>query len=393
MSDSLRNIPLSVPVVGPAERAYVDECMETGWLSTAGAFVTRFEDDVRAFTGARHAVACQSGTAALHVALRLAGVGPDDCVIVPSLTFVASVNPITYLGAHPVFVGCDAFMNVDADAIRGFLESDCERSPEGVVDRATGRRVAAILPVHVFGNPCDMEAIVAIADEWGLPIVEDAAESLGSSWTGGALAGRHAGTVGLAGCLSFNGNKIVTTGGGGMILADDADLAERARFLIAQAKTDPVRFVHDDVGYNYGMTNVHAAIGVGQLETLPVRIVRKRANHELYTSLLSEVPGVDVLATPDGTAPNYWFYSALVDAAQFGMDREGLMAGLTARGIQTRPVWYPNHRQKPYRDERTFAVERVEWFWERVLNLPCTHTLEREDIEYVCDAIRSLARS
>jgi perosamine synthetase len=390
MSDLPREIPLSVPVVGHNERVYVDECLETGWLSTGGEFITRFEDAMCELTGARHAVACQSGTAALHVALRIAGVTSGDEVIVPSLTFIATVNPIAYLGAHPVFVGCDEYMNIEPDSVREFLESECDRAGDDVFDRNTGRRVAAILPVHVFGNPCDIESLHVIAEEWGIPLVEDAAESLGATWTAGGFAGRHAGTVGVAGCLSFNGNKIITTGGGGMILTDDEEFANHARHLTTQAKSDPIRFVHDEVGYNYRMTNVQAAIGVAQLESLPARIESKRRNHALYAGLLEDVPGIEILGIPAGTAPNYWFYSALVDADIYGLDREGLMTGLASKGIQTRPVWYPNHMQRPYRDERAYSVQRVTWFWERVLNLPCTHTLESEDIEYVCNVIRDL---
>ncbi|MHB1016846.1 MAG: LegC family aminotransferase [Coriobacteriia bacterium] len=388
--DGRRGVALSMPVVGRNEYAYIDACLDSGWLAS-GAFITRFEDAVCELTGAKHTVACQSGTAAIQVTLQVAGVGRDDEVIVPALTFIATVNPVAYLGAHPVFVDCDDFMNMDPDAVAAFLESECERAADGrIFNRATGRRVAAVLPVHVFGNPCDIERLEALARDWGLPLVEDAAESLGATWTEGAFAGRHTGTVGRAGCLSFNGNKIITTGGGGMILTDDAAFAERARHLMTQAKSDPVRFVHDEVGYNYRMTNVQAAIGVAQLETLAERIDCKHRNRDLYAALLADVAGIKILGSPEGTAPNYWFYSALVDRGVFGMDREALMLGLAERGIQTRPVWRLNHLQEPYRAERACETPRAEWFWERVLNLPCTHTLSSDDIEFVCDAIREL---
>jgi len=391
MSDARREIPLSIPVVSGNEQEYVAECLDAAWLSTAGAFITRFEDAICAFTGSKFAVACQSGTAAIHVMLRVAGVDRDDEVIVPALTFIATVNPVAYLGAHPVFVDCDDFMNMDPDSVAAFLEDECERAADGrIVNRATGRRVAAIVPVHVFGNPCAIEPLEALAREWGLPLVEDAAESLGASWTDGAFAGRHTGTVGLAGCLSFNGNKIITTGGGGMVITDDEQSARRVRHLTTQAKADPVRFVHDEVGYNYRMTNVQAALGVAQLETLAERIECKHRNHGLYAALLADLPGIEILGTPAGTAPNYWFYSALVEPSVFGMDRERLMSGLAERGIQTRPVWQLNNRQEPYLQERSCATPRAQWFWDRVLNLPCTHTLSVGDIEFVCGAIREL---
>jgi len=394
MSDPRQDIPLSIPVMGDKEREYVDECLKTGWLSTAGGYITRFEDAVREVTGAKYAVACQSGTAALHVALRCVGVRAGDEVIVPTLTFIATVNPVSYVGAHPVFVDCDRYMNIDPAAVAEFLESECERRGGDVIHRATHRRVAAILPVHVFGNPCDIESLHAVAESWGLPLVEDAAESLGSSWTSGAFSGRHTGTVGVAGILSFNANKIITTGGGGMILTDDEELAAATRHLSTQAKVDPARFIHDEVGYNYRMTNVQAAIGVAQLESLPERVERKRKNHAAYAELLSDVAGIDVLGVPEGTAPNHWFYSMCIDSGEYGMDREGLMSALGARGIQTRPIWYLNHLQEPYQGEYVHGdLRQARWFWERVLNLPCTHTLEVSDMEYVCDAIRDLGGS
>lgn len=381
-------IPLSVPVMTGTEAAYVTEAVESGWISTGGPFITRFEDAVREITGAKHAVACMNGTAGLHVSLRLAGVRPGDVVLVPTLTFIATVNPVAYLGAHPLFIGCDEYMNMDPRLVRRFLAEECTRDGDAVVERTGGRRVAAIVPVHVFGNPCRLEALLAIAHEYGLPLVEDAAESLGSFWSAGALVGRHTGTGGLAGVLSFNANKIVTSGGGGMILTDDEALAEQARHLTTTAKEDPVRFVHDDVGYNYRLTNVAAAMGLAQVETLAGRIRIKRENHARYADALDDVAGVWLLGAPMGTEPNYWFYSLIVEAREYGSDRESLMAALDAEGIQTRPVWHLNHMQRPYLEERSYHVERAVWFWERVLNLPCTTNLSETDIARVVDVIR-----
>ncbi len=388
MSDTGPSVPLSVPVMGEHERDYVLDCIENGWV-TSGDYIARFERAVATRVGSPFAISCASGTAAIHVALRLAGVGPGDEVLVPALTFIATVNPVAYLGAHPVFMDCDDYMNIDVEKVASFLSAECERTADGVIDRATGRRVAAVLPVHVFGSPCRMDELLRVAGEWDVPVVEDAAESLGSSWTAGPLAGRHTGTVGLLGALSFNGNKIITTGGGGMILTADEHLAQRALHLVTQAKADEIRYVHDEVGYNYRLSNVSAALGAAQMETLDARISAKAANHARYAERLAGIDGIELLGVPDGTQPNYWFYSALVDPAGFGMDREALMSSLAAKGIQTRPVWYLNHRQAPYANERAYRVERARWFWERVLNLPCTHTLAQHDIERICDAIES----
>jgi len=385
-SDSPGPLPLSIPVLGQREREYVLDCIDNGWV-TSGDYIGRFEDAACALTGAKHAIACASGTAAIHVALRLAGVKQGDAVLVPALTFIATVNPVAYLGAHPVFMDCDEYMNIDVEKVDTFLRAECDRTADGTIDRVTGCRIAAILPVHVFGNPCRMHELQIIAEEWGIPIVEDAAESLGAAWTTGPLAGRHTGTVGTLGALSFNGNKIITTGGGGMILTSDDSLAEHAHHLVTQAKADEVRYVHDEVGYNYRLSNVAAAMGVAQMESLDARIAAKAANHMRYTELLADIEGIHLLGVPEGTAPNYWFYSAIIDRDVFGIDRETLMTSLAAQGIQTRPVWYLNHQQSPYSHERAYLIERAVWFWERVLNLPCTHTLEEDEIARVCDAI------
>ena len=385
-------LPLSVPVLDGREAEYVTEAVTSGWVSTAGSYVGRFESALQESSGAAHVIACVNGTSALHIALLLAGVKPGDEVITPALTFIGTVNPVAYCSAVPVFLDCDEHMNLDPAAVASFLATRCEQTARGVVDTLTGRRVAAILPVHIFGNPCDMASIMQAAEEWGLPVVEDAAEALGSSWTAGPLASRHAGTVGLLGAYSFNGNKIATCGGGGAILTNDAELAARARHLSTTAKTDAVHFVHDEVGYNYRLTNIAAALGVAQMESLPRFIERKTANYTVYRDALEGVPGITFAGIPDGVAPNYWFYSILVDEAAYGRDRESLMVALGEAGIQTRPIWQLNNTQAPYADAPTFRLERAPWFWERVLNLPCSSDLTEADVLRVTDAIKKLGR-
>ena len=324
-------IPLSVPVLAGREVEYATQAIQSGWLSTGGEFITRFEEAVMQATGAAHAVACVNGTAAIHVALRLAKVRPGDAVICPALTFIATINPVAYCGAHPVFVGCDEFMNMDPGIVRSFLAEECVRDGDALVERDTGRRIAAIVPVHVFGNPGQLSELLEVAAEFDIPVVEDAAESLGSWWTVGPLAGKHTGTAALAGALSFNANKIITSGGGGMILTEDDEFAAAARHLVTTAKSDPVRFVHDEVGYNYRLTNVSAAIGLAQVETLAERVEIKKANWSRYHDALRDVRGVSLLGVPEGTKPNYWFYSLLVEPSVYGHDREWLMAP-TGRG-------------------------------------------------------------
>lgn len=389
---SERFLPLSVPYLSGNERTYVDDCLESGWLSGAGAYVGRFEEAVCQVAGARHAVACASGTAALHIALLLAGVGPGDAVVVPTVTFIATANAVRYCGADPVLIGCDDRLGMDPALLGQYLSDNC-CSDGAIVDAASGRAVKAIMPVHVFGDPCDLEPILALGERYGLPVIEDATESLGSRYSAGTLAGRATGALGFAGAFSFNGNKIITTGGGGMFVTNDEALAARARYLCYQAKDDPLRYIHGAVGYNYALSNVSAAIGLGQMERLEAYIETKRANRQRYAMGLRDVPGLRFLEAPDGTEPNCWFYSVLVEPGEFGMDREELMAKLSEAQIQTRPLWLPIHLQPPYASCTVVGPERAVWYWERLLNLPCTADLTAGDVDRVIETIRSLHRS
>lgn len=375
-------------MVAGNEWAYVKECLDTGFLA-AGPMLGRFEGALRDLTGAHHAIPCASGTSALHVALLVAGVCRGDAVLVPTITFAATVNAVVYAHARPVFIGCDDCLNIDAASVEAFLSQECDPGPDGPVVRATGQRVAAIIPVHIFGAPCDMVSILDSAQRHGVTVVEDAAESVGSTWTAGPLAGRHTGAVGELGILSFNGNKIVTCGGGGAVLTNDADAAARVRYLIDQAKDDPVRCVHDEIGFNYRMTNTAAAIGLAQLERLDSVIKTKRRNLAHYVERLSHLPGLTLLGAPEGTASNHWFYSLVVEPAEAGLDREQLMSCLAAQGIQSRPLWYPNHLQQGCKGAVGYRVEKAIWYWQRVLNLPCSANLTSEQVDRVCDVIET----
>lgn len=381
-------IPLSVPNIEGNAWAYVKECLDTGWVSSAGPFVERFEDDIRRLTGARHAIACTTGTAALQVALQVAGVGAGDLVLVPTLTFIATVNAARYLGADPVFFDSDDYYDLDADALLAFLDEHAEVRAGRTFERASGRRIAAVVPVHVFGNAARLDALLPACRAGGIALVEDAAESLGTRYLDGPWAGRHTGTVGDLGCFSFNGNKIVTTGGGGMIVTDDPELARRARYLTTQAKDDEVRYVHGEVGYNHRLTNLQAALGVAQLESLPGFLETKRANFLRYQR---GVAGIDGLQVPDGPPyahNNHWLVPLRIDAARYGRDRETLMADLHRAGIQTRPVWHLNHLQKPYADCRHHRIERALAQHADTLNLPCSTNLTVAEVDEVCERLR-----
>jgi perosamine synthetase len=255
-------IPLSEPSIGGNEWKYVKECLDTNWVSSAGAFVDRFEAELAAYAGAQYGIATSNGTSALHVALLAVGVLPDDEVIVSTLTFIAPANAIRYVGAWPVFMDADAtYWQMDVEKLADFLNNGCKWQDGQLKNIATGRRVSAILPVHILGHPCDMDPIIALAEKYGLKVIEDATESLGAQYKEHAV-----GTMGHVGCFSFNGNKLLTTGGGGMVVTNDSALAERVRYLTTQAKDDPLEYVHNEVGFNYRLTNIQAAIGCAQLE-------------------------------------------------------------------------------------------------------------------------------
>lgn len=377
-------IPLSVPCIGGNEWRYVKECLDTGWVSTAGSFVSRFENDFKSHTGAAHAIACMNGTAALHVALQIAGVARGDEVLAPTLTFIASINAIKYLGAEPVFMDCDDYYNLDVEKTLAFIEMECIHRDGETFNRRTGRRIAAVVPVHVFGNAVRLTGLAAVCRERGIRVIEDAAESLGTVYDDG----RHTGTLGDMGCFSFNGNKIVTTGGGGMIVTDNPEYAQRARYLTTQAKDDEVDYIHDEVGYNYRLTNLQAALGVAQLEQLPAFIEAKHRNLAVYREAIAGIDGLDIPASPPYARNNHWMYPLRIDSVRYGRDRETLMADLAQAGVQTRPVWYLNHLQKPYAACERYRIERALELHACTLNLPCSASLTTDDVEFIAERLR-----
>ncbi len=373
-------IPLSEPTLEGRELEYVTDCLRSGWVSSSGEYITRFERAIADYVGVGHAVACNCGTSALHISLTLAGVHEDDEVIVPAITFIAPVNAVRYVGAWPVFVDCDYHCCMDVTGVARFLARECRRVDGDTVNRQTGRRVAAIVPVHVFGTPADMDALKLLACEYGLSVVEDASESLGSSYKGS-----RCGSLAPLSCLSFNGNKIVTSGGGGAILTDDDALAEGARYLTTQAKEPGIEYMHRAVGYNYRMNNVLAALGLAQLETMDARLAAKRRNFTHYQTALGP-DAYRLLGQPAWSDANRWFYAYVCDDAAA---KDALLAGCLAADIQARPLWYPNHLQKPYTGMQAFEVERALWAYDRIVNLPCSVTLTGEAILRVVDVVKS----
>lgn len=374
-------IPLSVPNFQGNELAYVTSAVKAEWVSTAGAYITQFEEQMAKYVGSKGAVACQSGTAGLHLALKVCGVEQGEEVIAPTLTFIAAVNPIKYLGAIPVFMDCDDSLTIDPLKLKQFCEENCSFENGVLKNNATNRIIKAIVVVHVFGNMADMESICEIANKFNLKVIEDATEALGTYYTKGKFESKFAGTIGDIGVYSFNGNKIITTGGGGMIVSNNDDYLEKCRHLSTQAKTDTVYFIHDEVGYNYRMTNLQAALGLAQLEQLENFIETKKKNYDRYVQ-----NGIDLHPFKDEIRSNLWFYSYKTEK------RDELIEYLNNQGIQTRPIWKLIHTLKPYEDAQHYKVEKALEYYEKIVNLPCSTNLEGQDINYISKVIKEFEK-
>jgi perosamine synthetase len=358
--------PLHDPLFEGNEIAYLGECVETGWVSSAGKFVERFEQDLAAFTGAAKAVAVANGTVALHACLRLAGVEANDEVLVPSLTFVGTVNPIAYAGAIPHFVDSEAItLGVDPDKLGEHLEATLTGGAEGPRNRSTGRRVRALVVMHTYGHPARIDALAAVCQRFGITLIEDAAESLGSYYRG-----THTGNVGRVSAISFNGNKTVTTGGGGAILTNDQSLGALAKHLTTTAKL-PHRwsFNHDMVGYNYRMPNINAALGCAQLEQLPGFLEAKRALAARYMETFRDVPGVRVFAEPPHSRSNYWLNVLLLDP-QVESLRDAVLDATNSAGLTTRPAWTLMHRLPMFASAPRMDLGTAETIERRLINIP-----------------------
>lgn len=388
-----RFIPLSIPNFDGNEKEYVNDALEQGWVSTGGAYIAKLEKMLAKFLDTDEVAACQSGTAGIHLALMEAGVMPEDMVLVPTLTFIAAVNPVRYQFATPVFMDCDDSLCIDPDKVRQFCEQECYVDGEVLVHNQSKKRVRALIVVHVFGNLADMEKLMEIADTYHLKVIEDATEALGSYYTEGVFAGKYAGTIGHFGAFSFNGNKIITTGGGGAVTARDQSAVEHMRYISTQAKDDPHYYIHHEVGYNYRMTNLQAALGVAQMEELPAFIKRKHVNFNAYQKEFKNFPLANLLEFRKGTYSNQWFYSLKINRECAAVDRNKLIELLQAEGIQTRAVWGLIHQQIPYQKEMAYKIECAPYYADCILNIPCSTQLTEEEIVYVSTYIKKTVQS
>lgn len=375
-------IPLSVPNLKGNELKYVTEAVSKEWVSTKGSFVSQFEKEFADYARVSDAVAVQSGTAALHLAMVECGIGAGDLVIVPTLTFIAAINPVMYVEAEPIFMDCDDNLCMDPEKLESYLVQECESRDGAVYDIALGKQIKAIVVVHIFGNGADMERIVELAESYKIPIIEDATEAVGTFYEAGRFKGHMTGTIGDYGAYSFNGNKIITTGGGGMLVARDVKKVNHARHLSTQAKADELYFEHDEIGFNYRMTNVQAALGVAQLEQIEDFVEVKHRNYLLYKEL-----GIDLLPFSERVRPNYWFYSYMAE------NRDGLIRYLEKKRVQARPVWKLIHTLPMYKHCRAYSIEKAREYHEKIVNLPCSSNLREEGVKRTVELVSRFAAS
>ena len=371
-------IPLTVPEISGREWEYLKDCLDTGWVSSVGSYVDRFEESCAEACGVRRAVAAVNGTAALHAALMAAGIGPDEEVLVSALTFIAPANAVRYCGAWPVFIDAEPdFLQMDPERLEEFLKEGCRQEGGTTINKATGRRVTGIIPVHILGHPVDLDPVLNLASEFGLALIEDASEGLG-----GLYRGRPMGSMGRAGTLSFNGNKLITSGGGGMVLTDDEALAERVRYLTTQAKDDPKEYVHREIGYNYRLTNIQAALGLAQMERLAEYVAAKKRIARRYQEAFSGLPGIEPMARADWAGSTFWLYTVKLDG-----DSRPLMRYLEEQDIQTRPLWQPLNQSPAQAGSPGTDCPVAEELNRRCLSLPCSVGLSESDQDRVIRAV------
>jgi len=383
ISDKRLNvIPLSEPAIIGNEWKYIKECLDTGWVSSVGSYVDRFEKMVAEYVGCKYGIAVVNGTSALHLSLLVCGVKSGDEVIVPTLTFVATANVVRYCGADPVFIDCDQeTLCLDVEKLKLFLEMECTRKNDGYTyNKASGRRIKAIMAVHIFGHPVEMDNIIGLCQRYNIDIIEDATESLGSEYKC-----QKTGSFGKLACLSFNGNKIITSGGGGMVVTNDGFLAEKVKHLSTQAKNDSIEYDHDEIGYNYRLTNIQAAMGVAQMEGLDKFVEIKRKNASRYQNLFSNINSIEFLWEKPWVKSNFWFYTIKVST----FHKKALIDYLLSKSIQVRPMWKPIHTLPMYKDYQTFRVESALNIYDTALNLPCSIGIKMEEIEFTVEKIKS----
>jgi perosamine synthetase len=372
---------LSGPNMGGNELKYVTECIETGWVSSVGSYVDKFEQMSAAFAGTKYAVATSSGTTALHIALILMDVKPEDYVIAPNITFIATLNSIKYTGANPILIDTHpGTWQMDLNLLEEFLTNETEQKEGVCVYKKDGRRIPVIMPVHVLGNICDMDRLMALAQQHNITVIEDSTEALGSTYKG-----KHAGSFGLMGTFSYNGNKIITTGGGGMIVTDNEALAKKAKHLTTQAKSDPFEYMHDEIGYNYRLVNVAAAMGVAQMEQLPGFLQRKKEIISFYKSELAGVGDISFQQVSEEVNPNWWLPTIMTEK------QRDVLKILNDHKMQSRPFWVPMNQLRMFKDDIYYHHnDRSNYVYQHCLSIPCSTNITDEQLEAVAGKIKEV---
>jgi len=389
-------INLHEPLLAGNERKYIKNCLDQGWVSSAGKYVDIFEKKISKYTGAKYAVACINGTTALQVSLRLVGVKKNDEVIVPSMTFIAPVNAISYNNAKPIFMDCDEYYTIDVNKTVDFINNETHTIKQKkfgnnlsiTVNNKTGNRITAIIVVHVFGNAANLDRLVDLCRRKNIALIEDAAESIGTFYSTSRYKKRHTGTLGTIGCLSFNGNKIITTGGGGMILTNNQKIAKKAKYLITQAKDDPIYSVHNEVGYNFRLTNILAALGLAQLESLSKYIKKKKVIHERYKAKINKIKYLSISNTPYYAVCNYWLNILEINKNLSKKKLSKIIKYLFKKGIEVRPLWHPNHLQKKYKNCQNYKLDNINKIYLNRLCLPSSSQLTKKKQDFICKKLK-----
>ncbi len=379
-------IPLCVPEIRGNEWEYMKDCLDTNWVSSVGSYVDKFEFLLSKYVGSKYSTATSSGTAALHTALLVAGVAPDDEVLVSNLSFIAPANSIRYVGAWPVFIDADPeYWQIDVQKVADFLNTECKWEKGFLYNKLSGRKVTAILPVHIFGHMCDMDPIIEIASKYNLTVIEDSTECLGATYKS-----RKAGSIGHIACFSFNGNKIITAGGGGMIATNNKDWDERAKYLTTQAKDDPVEYIHHEIGYNYRLSNIQAAMGVAQLELIDEFIAQKIAITKIYNDSFKDISSLTLPNIRPNTKPISWLYTLLLDAETSIDNRRTVISNLNKRNVGARPIWHPLDGLKPYKDCQSYHTENSHSIYRRGVSLPSSSSLSSSDQSFCIDTFKDI---
>ena len=391
-------INIHEPNISKKDLGYVKKCLESGWVSTSGIYIEKFEKNIAKFTNSKFAVACINGTAALQISLQLADVNQGDEVIVPSLTFIASVNAIKYNLAEPIFMDNDNYYTLDMNKVLEFLQNQTvtkiintsNGKTKITINKKTKKIIKAVMIVHTFGNAADIEKITQICKKKNISIIEDAAESLGTFYNSGKYKNKHTGTVGLIGCLSFNGNKIITAGGGGMILTNNAKIASKARYLISQAKNDSLFYVHDELGYNYKLNNLQASLGLSQFHRLRSYLSQKKRIHNRYKLNINKMLGLKISKGPSYSSNNHWLNILEIDDDLNENQFKKIILEFHKNNIGVRPLWKPNHMQKLYVRSQQYKLNCINEIYFKRICLPSSPNLTIKDQNYICTKISKI---